>query len=1307
MEAKLEAAEAAFWAALEDSDAPELLELGWARLAEAEQMPGATLPAVAVRIRQLREDLAGQQDMAHDTLRANFPAYRLLRDGLVHEVLVDEPWVVATTNSASGLAELLRSGWSRQAQYDVRVTAHMRHGGEELLPRARERWDLANEAYYVMAQNPRVWLDARRGRAANPGASSVRLRLDADFGDEGSMAPLWRVTGKATVREAGQATGQEVRAFGFALDRRDSLIQLVLLFGLGVGLAVMGSLRRRQWREVVAAVGALMVGALAVVGGLVLMRDWLPSPAGLTVTGLWAMLAIAALASFGPVILVVILPDRFAQVLSGLKQHWGDATVGRLPAQIGGSLPVLGAVLLASGCPDAVLACVGWWLALRGAHLLETARPKNPMLTPCLLTLTVLGAVTFVLVDCVAGDSSSARLIWGAIGLVASLLCLRRSIALLALVPLTVVAALSAVPWLAVAIGLVGFALGEVESRFGVAAVRSSALGPAQARGRLTLKERLAWLREEQAPCEPTRLRLKLGGEGDGEQEAIDERDDAKKPWLRYDVVEVKREYWRSVARALAVELEAEVVDLDPGAGSTDPLMKLRSYVGSSQRGVLDRMEQGARLVSGGEEAGAGEEDLHRLGRALADKVGQARTPVVLLAPDPLSRELEDVLNKAETRICTGRVSGGVRVRLVGWGGEGSRKDAQLKADFGADPARSFLEQEVGLESGLAAELATKLQDCRPVQVVKALERLVDRGLLPGGSRQQPVTVEEGKRAGVVKELGEAITDSGLPRVLPQDLDADVVWLLQVAAHVGVTFDYRLLCDALGMDAGRVARALCAAGSVVEDSDADGEFEFCQSETRDALAAAGRVPGAQPQRLRQSILDGLRLVMSTYADRAAKARLGSADDLTHALLLASVVLKGGGNLASVSEVMAPAVMEIRKHEGALQEKASILQGCLQDLLEWRGWEPRVGRELTRALLGFEAAGPMTNQALPFTHALQALRQLDGAGEDRDADLLRLEIARRCVANTRWDGAAKDAWHALEDSGVSRVELVRRMLRQLMESGGAEPLLVARARFQLASLNYVQIRGVSHAGRLDDSLRAVKELEASVAALREVRAPRDLLPALIELGWAQNTYAEVWLETFSAPHSGEPEGDLDAWRDLMSSRECVLTEARGIADAIESPQRRPLYTLEGWWHLQWGRMRQRLAGEHAKEDLRAARRCYEDNLEASRAADDRQGMFLMPSYLVPVCFKLGELEDARTYCDEYENVLRQLQGESAVAKNAFLKVHRFALACAFGGSGSPEKAKAGLEDSRVQDMRGTLAYCYAPHLDDLLPPGTAR
>ena len=309
--------------------------------------------------------------------------------------------------------------------------------------------------------------------------------------------------------------------------------------------------------------------------------------------------------------------------------------------------------------------------------------------------------------------------------MVASLLCLRRSIALLALVPLTVVAAVSAVPWLAVAIGLVGFALGEVERRFGVAAVRSSALGPAQAGGRQTLMERLAWLREEQAPCEPTRLRLKLGGEGDGEQGAIDERDDAMKPWLRYDVVEVKREYWRSVARALAVELEAEVFDLDPGAGSTDPLMKLRSYVSSSQRGVFDKVEQGARLVGGGEEAGAGEEDLHRLGRALADKVGQARTPVVLLAPDPLSRELEDVLNKAETRICTGRVSGGVRVRLVGWGGEGSRRDAQLKADFGADPARSFLEQEVGLESGLAAELATKLQDCRPVQVVKALERLV------------------------------------------------------------------------------------------------------------------------------------------------------------------------------------------------------------------------------------------------------------------------------------------------------------------------------------------------------------------------------------------------------------------------------------------------------------------------------------------------------------------------------------------------------------------------------------------------------
>ena len=244
----LAATEATFWAALEDAGSPELLQLGFERLDAVAALPTAKAPELQLRIRQLRQDLEEQADMSHDTLRAAFPAYRLLRAGFRHEVVVDDPWVVATVRSAHGIANLLARGLYRRAQYDVTGTAWMRHAGERLQSSPQERWDLVNEAYFELAQNPRVWLDPTAQRAPLASANLPDLSMDLRLTDSGSLAPLWLVTGTATVKTRDGSIGQEIRSFGIVLDRRDRLAWLIGLAVLMFGVAIWPA-RRVGWRR--------------------------------------------------------------------------------------------------------------------------------------------------------------------------------------------------------------------------------------------------------------------------------------------------------------------------------------------------------------------------------------------------------------------------------------------------------------------------------------------------------------------------------------------------------------------------------------------------------------------------------------------------------------------------------------------------------------------------------------------------------------------------------------------------------------------------------------------------------------------------------------------------------------------------------------------------------------------------------------------------------------------------------------------------------------------------------------------------
>ena len=110
------AAEMCYWAALEDYGAPELLRRGQEYLARLEDLAE---PVAVKRRDDLQANIEAQLDMAHDTLRGVFPGYRVLREGIGPEVLVDDPWVVSTVN-ATEAASPFGAPSERTLRFDLR-----------------------------------------------------------------------------------------------------------------------------------------------------------------------------------------------------------------------------------------------------------------------------------------------------------------------------------------------------------------------------------------------------------------------------------------------------------------------------------------------------------------------------------------------------------------------------------------------------------------------------------------------------------------------------------------------------------------------------------------------------------------------------------------------------------------------------------------------------------------------------------------------------------------------------------------------------------------------------------------------------------------------------------------------------------------------------------------------------------------------------------------------------------------------------------------------------------------------------------
>ena len=1268
----LEAAETTFWAALEDASSPELLALGFARLAVVRQLPGADRPEVQARISQLQQDLEEQQEMAHDTLRANFPAYRLLRDGLCHEVLVDDPWVVATVNSAGGIAEMLRTTWPRQAQYDVAGTAEMWHAGDELLAAPEARWDLVNEAYFAFATNPRIWLDPRQDRSPPAGQPSTSLLLDVGFSDFGSAAPLWRVTGTGTVRERGAPIGQEVRAFGFALDRRGRLLWLLapLVLALGVGCSRSRSAPQRgaAWT---AAILAFVVGATSVLASLWLFRDWLPPPESLTATSLWAPLLVAALVCLAPLVFVQVLPARLGESAPDILALWRRTELGAWPALAGGGVPVLGAVLLERGVVVGVLGAIGWLLALRLGHDLGE-RARLAARARVVLVASVLGALAVAVAGVPAGDWSMAAICWLAGGAV-SLAALAWSGASAAPLLLPVVATLAVLS--AGALSLCVVAAGAFAALLADRAGRSSVGGASVDVGGAgaTLAERLRDLQRAGGAHAPADVRAQVSAIRAG-----------GRVWSRVVLLSELPRFARMIAHGIAREVadEGGIWSLASDAGDADPLRSLRRRLGTTGASVQQSFAGVAAALAGAEAAAQKEESAEQLGLRLAQQLSERGAPTALLLLGQVPSELARALEVARTRLQALDRGEVVEVRLQPLGAS-KDADANMQQKISAaDEDRLFqdyLTDAVGLSAELAALLAEPFQGLGPVEVVAALQRIVDVGGLDGDGALPVACPPPKAQEQLERAAQQAAVEAAHARVdrLP-DLSAADQRVLEVASHLGVAFDLHSVSTVVGTSRLEVARQLDGMASWVEDVGVDGAFAFKDAEHVRTFRAAGRVfDGVAGGRLKQYVLEDLHAMIEVQAALVELRGRGAVDAAMHALRLAAEAIEGGGEPGRFVAAAVPGLEFVLEDEDRFARRATRLCAPLSDLLDSDALDGDLQRRATALLLRLEESGAVPRRELSAERALAAFDALPTACGDVHADELGLEIARRFSmvgGRETWPGGAA---------------AVAAMLEQRIEAAATSDLLRARARVQLGDLRVWQI-----ASAAPDDAAALRE------AVALVKSGCDQL-ARVE-GGAAHLGAALWSLGTGLSHALKMAADYE-----QTGAETVDLLGR----ALTHVQSHGPHRLEGMILGTRGRARiawadrRRAAGDQVgrRELLEAAIVDLRDNLELSTERGDREGMLKMPSTLAMAACGAGRFDVMREMLALYERTIEQQVSDERSPEHAYLALGQVALRVADGEGEAVAQIDPSTRDHLDTLQKKELDWlktAYSPFLDGI-------
>lgn len=614
-----------------------------------------------------------------------------------------------------------------------------------------------------------------------------------------------------------------------------------------------------------------------------------------------------------------------------------------------------------------------------------------------------------------------------------------------------------------------------------------------------------------------------------------------------------------------------------------------------------------------------------------------------------------------------------------------------------------FLTRGVGFERGLADRLGERLAGLGPERCVEVLLQVIRSGKLDGAASLPLMVPAEAGRdeleraVEVAKSAVEKGTLPSFEALTGEDLES-AREVLGLAAFVGVRFDLQPISAALRKDVKPTTRLLDRLGSVVEDLEGDGEYQFRNVTDIEGLKRQGCVNPDDGPRLSQSVRDDLVALVDVYAERLEGTEGCRGRSVGIIFKLASSALAGKVPVAKLVGSVTAAAAALEALVGPSLSGAVFMEEHLEELLKCQDWALDTRCVLCTALLRLEDRGLRTFQALPAERALEALRRIEHEGREatgRSADELRLEVARRCAAHVvsphgpaaRWMTAEADA------AGKSPLSMVEDMLDRLVRSEGSDRDVVSRARYWRATLRYrIGRQDKNPSAKLVGVEAAAAELRASILEFREDGDTTSLLYAL-------QTQIEV-IGTLIDILPGD--GDAEEWRGLLREGQSSGAEAQQLA--VDMGLHRVHRSIDG----AVGRLNQAVAKrcwESSQRDagiefFGQAYECFERNFRASCEAEDRPGMVLMPSSLVLCSYAVGDVASAREWCDEYRRQLSEVRRADAVDLEPFLVIHRFVLDKVQGEAVDDTPLDGAWNDGRVRPMRQMLRVVYAPHLDEL-------
>ncbi len=1217
-EADLAAAEAFYWAALADDSDPVLLELGSSRL----EGLLAREDEVGERARALEADLRHQIDMAHDTLRGVFPAYRFLVEGPRNEAFVDDPWILAAVRSAQKLVEAIEAHGVASGQYSIK--ADFRGGGSAHVPSTSRA--LENEIHAVLSTSSRLWLDPRP-------ASSDEQRvgeLVATGESMGNSAPLWGVQIDATLVENGSGKVSEVRAFGFALDQRSHLLDavgvLLVLLSLATGRLLFTAIRRGQdFDKLLAGLIAWGFGGMFALVAPRLAADWLVSPAEILATGLGSVIFVALAALAGVPVLLSLGRLRFGESLDLFIPHWKRPESGVWPAMIGGGGALLAVTSIEGGLATAAPAALAWLVIVRCVcEVLE--RPDRPRARA--LVVTVLGVIAATaLADhgFDLGGTTITRALWLALPVVTTLAAWIIGSAPFAYA----IAGIATVGLLASAtlpLWTIAFSVLVVEA-FGLRFRRSS---PGRSGASTT----------ERAVDADRAVFAALGLEP-GARHELDSWYGGNSRWDGLELVKGARGDRVAVAQALVLEWGLSKVDFrrvecsedsDGGLRDLRALVSGREHMGAALRDVAASFA--------GDVANALPEQERLIDTLLSwfERGDGGAAKVLLLIGHP-GRELTKILNKAE-KVHRSKPKGR-RVRVITIGDDSSvvrskgqspgtsRKAISIESSVNAYRER-VLEVALRLERVLAEEVARRasIAGARLEFMISAVQHLKDEGVFHVDDDGLTLMPIERDKDGVFARLEQALALSGTDQ--EQDLlsisDSQRA-LLQAAALQGSSFDLELVAAVGGVALHHVAAELARTGVGIEDLDRDGWMKFTDLEDRYTILRGLQMVGERGQvRWRQVALDMLRVFIIREVERGLEGGAADGEGLWSALRFSEQALRHGASQsrtrAAMEGLWGPLIERAELTWRAPEDAGTLLEGALSHELVPSDLSPSIYAltlriEDARRSRAYLASDERVESVERAASALLSEGWESDPGR-RDA---ALEIACRWITLDMAEGSE------------SRVGS-REILDGVLTAEGASGAQKGRAHYEIARLEFLAVKT-----KPDPSGRYPEALERFSTAARLLRDADDL-PILVRV---LRTHAEA----LGIPPQGVDRASVEARADLLDEAlelTASLGDERGIA-MIEGTYGR-LYQYEATLP------ENPLDPEARAQYLAQAHHYFDLDLQRAKRLNDLDGVIHMTTSLAQVAWSAGQFDEARAGHLEADELLTRTQGQDMGRSRAF-------------------------------------------------------